>query len=93
MDWSNKLQFKVFTNFCEKLEKLTDAKIDSTELKESKKKKRVRALEKFLEMCEEMMKENGVDKDSLFPVIRLLLPGSDKCRGAYGFKQTGDTHL
>ena len=45
------------------------------------------------QVCEEMMKENGVDEDSLFPVIRLLLPGSDKCRGAYGFKQTGDTHL
>ena len=73
MDWSSQLPFKVLCDFLQRLV--------STE-----RTGRVKRLERFLERCRAVVAEKGRAGDSLFPVMRLLLPQLDKERGAYKIK-------
>ena len=70
-DWSEKLPFREFSDFCE------------ASVKEKKKDKRLRKIEKFLTSC-----RTRAGQQSLFPLLRFLLPNMDKDRGAYRIKET-----
>ena len=70
-DWSEKLSFHEFSQFCE------------ASVKEKKKEKRVKNLGRFLTSC-----RAKAGQQSLFPLLRFLLPNMDKDRGAYRIKET-----
>ena len=71
MDWTYKLTFKEFCDFCE------------VTVKEPKKVVRQRHLERFLASC-----RSRPGQESLFPLLRLLLPHLDRDRGSYRIKET-----
>ena len=74
MDWSSKLTFKEFAYFCDKCSG------------QEENVKRQKFLKRFLDSCRERMgPEEG---DSLYPVMRLMLPYLDKARGAYRIKES-----
>ena len=69
MDWSSQLTFLEFTKFCEKLQALEE------------KAKREKKLSLFLKSCRERMRSLDTDTgQSLFPLMRILLPFHDKAR-------------
>ena len=82
MSWAGRVDFEAFCNFCEKV------------VKEPKKDKRLMKLTSFLGHCRDYAREsastsggaNNAPPESLFPVIRFLLPALDRERGAYGIK-------
>ena len=72
MGWCSVLTFKEFSDFCERC------------ATEQSRQKRTRFLTRFLESCRQRMGDtNGCEGDSLYPVMRLMLPHLDKARGAY----------
>ena len=70
-DWSEKLLFREFSDFCE------------ASVKEKKKEKRLKQIQKFMTSC-----RRKAEQQSLFPLLRFLLPNMDKDRGAYRIKET-----
>ena len=69
IDWSSQLTFLEFTKFCEKLQALEE------------KAKREKKLSLFLKSCRERMRSLDTDTgQSLFPLMRILLPFHDKAR-------------
>ena len=69
MDWSSQLTFLEFTQFCGKLQALEE------------KQKRDKMLSLFLKSCRERMRSLDTDTgQSLFPLMRILLPFHDKAR-------------
>ena len=76
MDWSSQLTFKEFATFCQRT-----ASIDQ----EQRNKKRSK-LDMFLHSCLDKMGDS--ESDTLYPVMRLLLPGVDKARGSYRIKES-----
>ena len=73
-DWSTKLSFKEFSDFCEKI------------VSNPNKKSKFRLLNKFLASCRSKIPPSS--DQTLYPVIRMLLPLLDKARGAYRIKET-----
>jgi len=73
-DWSTKLSFKEFSDFCEKI------------VSNPNKKSKFRLLNKFLASCRSKIPPSS--DHTLYPVIRMLLPLLDKARGAYRIKET-----
>ena len=72
MGWCSVLTFKEFSDFCERC------------ATEQSRQKRTRFLTRFLESCRQRMGDtDGGGGDSLYPVMRLMLPHLDKARGAY----------
>ena len=74
MGWCSVLTFKEFSDFCERC------------ATEQSRQKRTRFLTRFLESCRQRMGDMGGGEgegDSLYPVMRLMLPHLDKARGAY----------
>ena len=74
MDWSDQLTFKEFAYFCDRCSSIKD------------RTKRQGFLKRFLDTCRDRM--GSGDGDSLYPVMRLMLPDLDKARGAYRIKES-----
>lgn len=64
MSWDAKISFGAFSSFCE------------TVAKESSKPRKLAKLKRFVEETRKVCVENG--GDSLFPIMRLLLPAIDR---------------
>jgi len=73
-DWSASLSFKEFSDFCEKI------------VSNPNKKSRYRLLTKFLASCRSKIPPSS--DQTLYPIIRMLLPLLDKARGSYRIKET-----
>ena len=74
MDWSAKVTFKEFAYFCDRCSQQEDIG------------KRQKFLTRFMDSCRDRMGPR--DGDSLYPVMRLMLPYLDKARGAYRIKES-----
>ena len=74
MDWSADLSFKEFSDFCEKT------------VSNPNKKTRYLHLTKFLASCRNKIPPSS--SQSLYLIMRLLLPMLDKARGSYKIKET-----
>ena len=70
------MTFHEFAKFCDKISNLS----------EKQKTLKVQCLNIFLDSCR--AKFNDKEKDSMFPIMRLLMPYNDKLRGAYGIKES-----
>ncbi len=85
-EWESHVSFKALVDFLESVTRQTD------------RKRKVEQLRSFLNSCRTVMGDYGRkegpasadddDVDSLFPVMRLLLPAIDRGRGPYGIKET-----
>ena len=74
MDWSAGLSFKEFVDFCQRT------------VSDPNKKSRYLHLTKFLASCRSQLPPSS--SQSLYPIMRLLLPQLDKARGSYKIKET-----
>ncbi|VVC30005.1 Hypothetical protein CINCED_3A019636 [Cinara cedri] len=74
---SKKVPFKLFCHVCE-------------DICNAKTERKITILEKFISKCRGSIEnsDNLDIDDTFYPALRLLLPASDKQRGAYGVKET-----
>ena len=80
MDWSSQLNFKEFCEFCEKTASI------NKDPKENKHARKLKVLRLFLDACRNRIIDSdrgGGQNQSMYPVMRLLLPYLDKARGSY----------